>query len=166
MCVNSLVRVYLCSVCVCMHVCLCMCVYVSTSVMSVEYVVYISSVWCLHQRPLSSYFNTTVWSAPIWSWSLCLCLLSKTLFISPCFSNPRSPTLLVILLFVCVCVCVCAGLPLCLLFYVPMCVQIWCRIVKAILHSGFYSFFKEFPSLLHLSKNITYALDSLVMFWL
>jgi len=105
-CVGTLVL----HACVCralLPVCVCVCV--------CRYVVYISSVWCLHQRPLSSYFNT-VWSAPIWSWSLCLCLLSKTLFISPCFSNPAHPLSLSLFLSLCVCVCahacvcVCAGL--------------------------------------------------------
>lgn len=81
------------SVCLCVRVCV-----------SGRYVVYISCVWCLHQRPPCLYFNTTVWSAPIWSWSLSLCLLSKTLFISPCFPNPRSPTLTVATLVACVCV--------------------------------------------------------------
>lgn len=97
--------------------------------MSGWYVVYISSVWCLHLRPLSSYFNTTVWSAPICSWSLCLCLLSKTLFIPPCFSNPRSPVLPVTSPpYVCVCRFEC------LLFSEQMCVRIKCRKVKDVLH--------------------------------
>lgn len=98
-------------VCVCKPVCIFhahFCACFTKALLSVfvraRDVVYISSVWCLHQRPLSSYFNTTVWSAPIWSWSLRLCLLSKTLFISTCFSNPCSPTPPVTLaLRVCVC---------------------------------------------------------------
>ena len=119
-----------CPYCVCVCVCVCVCAWCQAN-MWFTLVLFDVSITGL-PPPTSTLLFDLHQSGPDHS---CLCLLSKTLFISLCFSNPRSPTLAVTLarrVFVCVCVCACRFE--CLLFSEQMCVGIKCRKVKGVLH--------------------------------